>query len=222
MIFKNFVSLGPNCVIRSRLDFYLKNKEINYGETNFFDYNLCNSNSLVQLLKVCDIDYYFNLNNIEYKRTNDTHGFAHVWLKNVYFKSIHDVKNCEDNQEVEKEILRYIEKYKRRHDRLIKRIKNSNPLVLIYMGEIKDEEYDQIRINLNSISQKKIPIVCLHDFGENSYIEKKDLFVKINYNLYRIGVETKTNWIWMDFLDWNNLFFSMEKIYQDFFNKKLF
>lgn len=222
MIFKNFISIGPNCVIRSRIDYYLKNKGLDYGKTNFFDYSLCNSSSLVQLLRECDINYYFNLKNIEYKKTNDNNGFAHVCLKNVYFKSIHDVKNCENENEIKKELQKYIEKYKRRYYRLLSRIKSKENIVLIHMGEIENDQYEKIRKNLNFICDKKIPIICICDFEKNFYLEENDLFIKINCNINQYNIKTKTNWLWMDFINWNELFLTIEKFYIKFFSKKIF
>jgi hypothetical protein len=220
MIFSNFVSLGPNCVLRGMLDTYLKSKGFKCGPTNFFDYNLCNQETLTHFLKECNLDDYFNLKNLTCEKTNDRHGFAHVWLNNVYFKSIHDVKNC-DPPQLEKELNYYIEKYKRRHSRLLDRIKNKSPLLFVYMGEIDKNYYKIIRENLNKLTIKPIPIICIHDFGESNKIETQGLFVKINYNSYCHKIKTKTNWIWMDFIDWDSIFLSLKKTYQFFFKQTL-
>lgn len=207
---RDFVSLGPNCCIRTRIDDCMKSRGLNIGPTNFFDYNLCGEDALVLFLNTCEIESHFNENNISYVRTNETHGHAHLSLNNVDFKSIHDAKNQYSKKDIDEEIKKYIEKYKRRHARLISRIKTSKHLILIRMGSISEQNLKKIKLNIAGITNRITPIVCLDDFGfQAPNIEEKDLIFRVNYNkLYDCPSEyiKKTNWLWMNFLDWDEIF----------------
>lgn len=216
---RDFISLGPHCCLRLRLENKMKELGIDPGPTGFFDYNLCDDDTLSCFLKKCKIEEYFNTENIAYKKTNDTHGHAHVNLKNIYFKSIHDAKNCNSNSEVKSEIENYIQKYKRRYGRLLNRITSRNHTVLVYMGKIRQENKSSIECGIKSISNKKIPIICLDDFGKEApEIQQKGIFFHVNYNkFYNCPLESikKTNWIWMNFLEWDHIFKNILDVYEE-------
>lgn len=215
---QDFISLGPHCCLRLRLESKMRELGMSSGPTNFFDYNLCDDNTLAQFLKQCDIEKYFNEENIIYKKTNETQGHAHVSLKNIYFKSIHDAKNCNSPSEIKNEIKNYIEKYKRRYNRFLKKIKSKNHTVLVYMGKISQENKYAIENGIKGISNKKIPIICLDDFGKNTpEIDQKGIFFQVNYNkFYNCPLESikKTNWIWMNFLEWDEIFRNILEVHE--------
>jgi hypothetical protein len=214
---QDFVSLGPNCCIRTRIDDRMRSCGLDPGPTNFFDYSLCGEEALVLFLGACDIQSYFNESNISYHKTNDTHGHAHLSLNNMYFKSIHDAKNRNSKEDVKNEIKIYIERYKRRYSRLIYQIQQKNNLMLIRMGSISEKNLEKIRINIESLTNRYRPIVFLDDFGPQSPdIKEKDLFFWVNYNkFYKCDSEfvKKTNWMWMNFLDWDEIFRMLLEVY---------
>lgn len=176
---------------------------------NFFDYSLCDDNTLAKILKDCEIGYYFNREKIEYERTSENHNHAHVCLKNIYFKSIHDVKNCERTK-LENEIKNYIERYKRRYHRLISIISSRDNVIFVYMGKISDENAAAINNGMKTISKKKVPIICLNDLGKESPdVKQKGMIFDVNYSKFyerAPGGEPSINWIWMNFLDWEGIF----------------
>lgn len=215
-IFKNFISMGPHCCIRLRINDLLGSAGLQYGETGMFDYNICDTETLKTLVSDCDISQYFNKDNIEYKKTNDPNGFAHVSLKNVNFKSIHDVPNrC--GEELESEIKKYVAKYKRRHRRLLDMLKSKKEVAFVYMERMSDEDAGEIRENISRITKKITPIIRLHDFGkEEPLIAESGGNFRVNYaRLYKCEAEyiKKTNWIKMEFLDWDGIFSALEKVY---------
>jgi hypothetical protein len=215
---KNFISLGPHCCMRLRIKNQMEIHGFESGPTSFFDYNLCDENTLSKILRLCKIEDYFNKENIEYIRTSENHNHAHVNLKNIYFKSIHDVKNCE-GIELENEIKNYIERYKRRYHRLVSRISSRDDIVFVYMGKISDENTAAIEDGIKKISKKKVPIICLNDLGKESPdVKQKGMVFDVNYSKFyerAPGGEPSINWIWMNFLDWEGIFKVLMNIHNE-------
>jgi hypothetical protein len=211
----NFISIGPHCCPRMRID-YIKNKNgIYIKETNFFDYLMVNINSIKQIFNTNNIETYINRENINIYGFNQDN--LYIELKNIELKSIHDVINDIDENNKELNIHeQFIEKYIRRYNRLIELVNNNQKICFIYQTHIPHEDYDE----LNSILKTKfvnteIIIISFQDFGENKpIIERYGNLYYLNYNSMYI---TK-DYIYeasMNFLNWDLIFEYMINIYDN-------
>jgi hypothetical protein len=167
-------------------------------------YDLLDINDmLVDRIKI--FDYFMN----QYERQIDE-----------YHPDYFDVRGANVIREVIKnEIQNYIKKYKRRYYRLVNRIHSMNNIVFVYMGKISDENSEKIESGIKTISKKKVPIICLDDFGKESLdVEQKGMIFKVNYNkFYNCPMASikNTNWIWMNFLDWEAIFKVLMNIHHE-------
>ena len=162
------ISLSSNkagfaCSVATSIKKYYNN---NY-ETQFFDYLVCSLNTINNVLQTTVYDNI--INHLEITPINDK---SSVLFKNYdNLISYHDLKNPYN-------ILDYnnfIEKYKRRYDRLFKIIKNEKILYFIRYGYENEKDVDNffhIIRNLNKDS--KIYFI-------NVYYDKKDN--NYNYNI---------------------------------------
>ena len=210
----NFISLGPHCCPRMRLD-YIKNKNknrINITETNFFDYLMVNINSIKQIFNIENIETFINRENINIYGSNDKN--LYIELKNIELKSIHDiVKDVDENNELNIN-KQFIEKYIRRYNRLIELLNNNKKICFIYQSFISYEDYNELyNILKTKFINTEIIIISFQDFGEDKQIiEKYENLYYLNYNSMYI---TK-DYIYepsMSFLNWDLIFENMINIY---------
>jgi hypothetical protein len=121
--------------------------------------------------------------------------------KNAYLISLHDIKITYTEQD----ILDFIEKYKRRLQRLIDIIKcKKEKLYFIYYGLISDEiknEFIQIIKNINDNCDF---ILCSLSHNESDEEKKEDNFIRIHMKKYLIK-EIDENWK-KNYYDWNTVF----------------
>ena len=218
---KNFISLGPNCCIRLRLDHYLQLYGMKCDKTNLFDWNLINTNTLRQFLSSkIDIQQYFNKNNLT---TGKIGNKLYVELKDVYFRSIHDIAPNLKTHILDKALDEYVKKCVRRHVRLINRIHSNDPIVFVYMDDIPQECYQHIQENVRIASGGVNRIfVCLSDYGpDQCMLTNSEGLHRVNYhNLYNVNNDNiieflrTTNWLYMEFLNWDKIFDILFDIYK--------
>jgi hypothetical protein len=212
LVLNNFISLGPHCCPRMRLD-YIKNKNrINITETHFFDYLMVNINSIKQIFNIENIKTFINRENINIYGSNDEN--LYIELKNIELKSIHDiVKDVDENNELNIN-KQFIEKYIRRYNRLIELLNNNKKICFIYQSFISYEDYNELyNILKTKFINTEIIIISFQDFGEDKQIiEKYENLYYLNYNSMYI---TK-DYIYepsMSFLNWDLIFENMINIY---------
>lgn len=135
-----YISIGRACCVKYQIDQYFGKKE-----TNFFDWLISSMNSVITVLKCKNIDELLNFNNIyinpkiPYSKGN-TGKNTRVVIRSLYrCISIHDVKTDFNNDD----IYDFIDKYKRRWNRMIEYIKQDEKIYFIRFGEIKPHEKEQ-------------------------------------------------------------------------------
>jgi hypothetical protein len=214
-ILNNFISFGPHCCPRQRLD-YIKNK---YGmcitETHFFDYLMVNINTIKNIFNIENIETYINYQNINIYGSGNEH--LHIELKNIELKSIHDVDKNLDNSNTESTINeQFIEKYIRRYNRLIDFININEKICFIYQSIISYEDYTELNNIFNEkFMNKEIIIISFYDFGENKPIlEKFGNLYYLNYNSMYITKDYIYD-SFMCFLNWDLIFEHMKNIYNN-------
>ena len=222
----NMCSLGPHCCLKIRLD-YIKNvNNLPIMETNFFDYLMVDINCIKKIFSENIIEY-LNINNIEIYHVSDNN--ICIKLKNLELKSIHDVYNLNnydknnynkllENQEVQENITKnFIEKYIRRHDRLINLLKNDKNILFIYQNNISISDYIELNNIFKKYTNKKIIIVCLFDFGEEKkVIENYEFLYYLNYNnMYH--TKEYIHEASMNYLKWDLIFENINLIYNENF-----
>jgi hypothetical protein len=188
-IFSNFISLGYNCYPRQIINQITKNNNTEYGETLFFDYIETNFNSLIQILTTIDISSIINLENLSDTRKN-TRTYIDIRLKNMWFHSMHDItydkvdmwinnRNSTLNDYI-------IDKYRRRHIRLINKIKNNYCIFLCWhINDITQKKilYEALKNYTNNFS-----IIFLEDNENNELLEIHSEINSYTINLYKITI----------------------------------
>jgi len=135
-----YISIGRACCVKHQIDKYFGKKE-----TLFFDWLISSMNSVINILNCKNIDEYLNFNNIyinpkiPYSKGNSGKN-TRVFIRSLHnCISIHDVKT-EFNDD---DIYEFIDKYKRRWNRMIEYIKQDEKIYFVRYGEINNEEKTQ-------------------------------------------------------------------------------
>ena len=107
-----FISIGGACMVKFNLDKFTGKKE-----TLFFDWLITDMNSINKIIGTNDISSILFLENIiRNPNTPNKHGKARVMLKSLSScESMHDLPANFSS----KNVLEFIEKYKRRHNKII-------------------------------------------------------------------------------------------------------
>jgi hypothetical protein len=186
IIKNNFIGIGINCFYAKYKKDYFQKLNIENGITNFFDWIDIKPNDIIKIINSNNIenDLYIDNWNINYKNNIAT-------LKNnkYSFISYHDLnfKNVEkDNYNLHIQI-NLIEKYIRRHNRLIEKLKNNDKILFIHTGN-HEEFLNHIEFFMESIKKindKKYIIVLLNSDKDNKY---EKYYYKYNDNIYILNM----------------------------------
>lgn len=195
-----FISIGGACMVKFNLDKFTGKKE-----TLFFDWLITDMNSINKIIGTNDISSILFLENIiRNPNTPNKHGKARVMLKSLSScESMHDLPANFSS----KNVLEFIEKYKRRHNKIIGNIINNNSeIYFIRFGEVKiDEKKTFIKIikdiNLNC-KFKLVELVNQKD--KNNYLINEDNFMSINLFNYKIKEINQNDWTESHW-DWKNI-----------------
>jgi hypothetical protein len=203
-----YISLGRHCDVA----FNIK-KHTQFNEpTHFFDLLRTDFKCVLYILNLKNIESLFNIENINidkitYKLDND----IRITLKSfendkLTCMSHHDV--CIDNYN-EDCIIQFIEKYKRRFNRLIDLINSNNEIIFIYrVTENAFNEQTDTELFINTIlSINKNAIFCLVLLVENDdnfLVVSEKNYLKINIKGL---IDTNISQTWMmEHVDWSRLF----------------
>jgi hypothetical protein len=150
-----FISLGRNCDVAYNI------KHFTPGETNFFDWTRTDFKCVLYILNLKNIDTLLNAENIIIDKKLDDISilFKNFEKDNLTLLFHHDIIVKEYSvQEMSKQISGFIDKYKRRYDRLINLIKTDNKIYFIYHitagfdyndCELFDQYIKNINTNIN-------------------------------------------------------------------------
>ena len=193
-----FISLGRHCDIAHNIKLYNTDQPM----TNFFDWLRTDFSSILQILNIGNIDKIFNKQNF----IIDKKSYAHENNIGITFKNFEANKMCclshhdiilrnYSNEEMDKQLNEFIEKYKRRFHRLIEMIKSNEKLIFIHKSywfnesHVDDFKNAILKINKNAIFY----LVVLVDQPNDWVVNKKGNYLKININKL-INKNIKTEW----------------------------
>lgn len=140
-----YISIGSSCVIKHYIDKYnSKNK------TLFFDWLMISMKSVIDVLECNDINTILNIDNIIADPSAPiVDNNARIINKKLDFcVSIHDVPAKFTN----KDIIEFIDKYKRRYERIINYIKSSEKIVFIRCNNEPKELIDKFITTILTIN----------------------------------------------------------------------
>jgi len=192
-----YISIGTACNVKYQIDKFFGGKE-----TLFFDRLMTDMKSVNTILAcddICKIFFPENIHKIGVKGNN-----SRIKLKSLPgFTSIHDM-GVDVN---EKDITDFIDKYKRRHTRILEYIKGSEKLYFIRYGAI--DEYNKtlfIQTIKNINTSCNFALISITIGQETNNIRKEENFLEINST----EILTHTDdWSTSD-LNWENLFSTMK------------
>jgi hypothetical protein len=208
-----FISLGRHCDIAFNIKKYIESD----APTHFFDWSRTDFKCVLDILNIRCIDQILNIENIRI----DKESFAYnndicLTLKNIEKKNLNllfyrDIilENYND-EEMNDKLVQFIEKYKRRFNRLIELIESKDKICFIYrVQEIKiDFEKDIELFKKILFSINKNCIFCLVFL-----IEGDDDFIFVKYRSYmKINIssfidKTNNDYSWKsEHIDWEKIF----------------
>jgi len=143
-----FISLGKHCNIKHNLDLFIKKTE-----TSFFDWLRCDFKIVNKLFTLKDIssELLFRNNIIIYKFDKFNYGIEFKNIKNegLTLLSHHDIKIYCKNIGIQ--IGTFIEKYKRRYDRLINNIITNDKKIIFIQNQNETIEESEKKQFVESI-----------------------------------------------------------------------
>ena len=170
---------GPACAVANCIKKFYNN---NY-KTNFFDFLEVSFYSIIQLLKI------ENINNIDNELRTNNYIISNIDnKKSIYFNNFnkmishHDLEENYSNEDYENFIL----KYKRRYDRLLDIIKEEDKIFFIRYGLENEESI------INFINEI---------YKINEYVNI--YFINVDYNIHNLNINYNIkNYIYINFYNY--------------------
>ena len=200
-----FISIGYKCDVKYNIDKFIGKKP-----TFFFDWLMTDMPSVNTILGPNNIDSILNFENIIQNPKNPRHANNSVMnIKSLSFcQSLHDVPF----KYIKSDINNFIEKYKRRYNRIIDAILNNKSVIyFIRRGKIKINEKEDFIKNIKNINSKcnfKL-VELLEQKNKNDYFKSEKYFISINLDNYRIKPR-RTSWTSTEW-DWDKIFNDIKK-----------
>lgn len=203
----NFISIGQTCCVKYQID-----KCIGEKETLFFDWLMTDMRSVIKVFRhynnIGNLLYYENIvHNQQNKICEDK---SRMLIKSLPLcESYHDIKIDFDD----KDIYEFIEKYKRRFERIITFIKeNKEHIVFMRYGDIdkkKKEKFIQIIKEINPVCN--FTLVTLYKGNNNEKTLHQKRFISININNYLINQDDPQDWT-KNYYDWEKMFDDIQQL----------
>ena len=200
-----FISIGRVCDVKYNIDKFIGPKK-----TFFFDWLMTDMNSVNKILSVDNIDNILFFKNIIQNPKKPIHKEnSRIIIKSLSFcESIHDIPISYNDSHINK----FIEKYKRRYNRIIDSILNNKSMIyFIRKGKITTDEkniFIKIIQKINSNCDFKLVELVEQKISNNYFIYKK-YFISINLDNYRIK-SIKNSWK-SECWDWKQIFTDISK-----------
>ena len=203
----NLISLGGACVTKFQITNYKINNFIDNKETNLFDWVISIFQNILDILSTDNINNIFNIDNIIHYELNGDQ--CRIGFKPLdYFLSIHDLSNSYTDSDLHE----FIDKYKRRYERMINIIKNDNNIIFLRFDNddlISIEDY----LNFKNIIQNINPnckfcfinLIINLPFENNINIINEN-FYKINLKNYLIFEKVDITGGSFNCFDWTKIF----------------
>jgi len=172
-----YISIGFKCNVKFQI-----NKHKHKIETLFFDWLITSMKSVIEVLSCNDISNILNIDNIiRDPRCMYHNNNSRIFLKSLnYCISIHDLKKEFNNDD----IFEFIEKYRRRYNRIIEHIKSDRKLCFLKYGSVNEElqnKFIETILKINPKCNFHLVIIDNNKSNVNS-ITKSDhkLYIKLN------------------------------------------
>jgi len=194
------ISIGKACNVKYQID-----KHIGKRETLFFDWLMTDIASVIKLLKCESINDILNIDSIKVDPVTPIIDFnSRILITSLpNCISIHDIPINLSN----KDIIVFIDKYKRRYERLINIIKSNEEIFFIRYGEIDYESKKLFIETIQSINKNcKFTLVIVKENHSNNVI-RSDNLLEINITYPQELVDDWTT----DWLDWKLIFNTMHQ-----------
>ena len=200
-----FISIGKACDVKYNIDDFAGSKE-----TFFFDWlmtDMASVNKIVGTDKIDSILFFENI--IQNPKDPIKHGKSSIIIKSLSFcESIHDIPVSYDSSDINN----FIEKYKRRYNRIVKTISDKKAVIyFIRKGKITRGEkklFIKNILNINSKCQFKL-VELLEQKTKNNYFISEKYFISVNLDNYRIKT-VRDSWI-SDCWNWRQIFSDISK-----------
>ena len=197
-----YISIGSSCSVKYNIYKY-RDK----GETLFFDWLVTSMKSIIDILGCDDINNILYFDNI-IRDINEPYSGENskIIIKSLDLCfSIHDLPiNYTDN-----DILDFIDKYKRRFNRIIEYIKSNKKICFVRYDSISNLEIDNFIETITKINPNcdfTLVVIDNNKNNQNVLIKKKNLlYMKLNINIPK-----RYNWR-QQFLNWEKIFLDIEK-----------
>jgi hypothetical protein len=216
-----FISLGKHC----DTSIFIRKIINNNNPTQFFDWVRTDFKAVLHILNLNSIDTLFNIDNIIVdKESYKSEGELCMTLKNFEKDNItllfhHEIPyNNYSTVELNNKLMLFIDKYKRRFNRLIELIKSDKKLCFIYRinGNFDYENdtdiFNKILININKNINYNLILLIEEKEEEYIYLNYKN-YLKINLkNFYNKNFNPND---WITLYDWENIFKLIKDIIKD-------
>lgn len=205
IIKNNFISVGNNCTYGKYKKDYFEKLNMQNGITNFFDWIVSTPKDLVEIISSKNIENELKISNWNIDYNNN---IARLINNKYTFISYHDLnfKNIKQIHYEEHITEKLINKYIRRHNRFIEKLKNDNKILFIYTGEYLEfvKYIENFFDCIKKINNKKFALVLLNSNKNNkdnkNYYKYCDnvfvinmMNVSINKNGYNLTYCTLVN-----------------------------
>ncbi len=198
-----YISIGTACNVKYQID-RCKGK----SETLFFDWLMTSMSSVIEILSCDDITKILYVDNCIRDPDEPFHSNnSRILVKSLDFcVSIHDLKReFNDN-----DLNEFIDKYKRRFNRILEFIKSEEPIYFMRYGSIDAKTKQQFIDTILKINSKcNFHLVVIDNDTEKAPSTSKDKhYLSINLNM--VKPPSSTDWT-TTYLDWPNIFMNIEK-----------
>ena len=209
-----FISLGRHCDVAYNINKYVDNDR----PTHFFDWSRTDFKCVLSILNSRILDILFYKENIAI----DTESYKHDNELTMTLKSLDRDNQCllfhhdisyNEYPELNDKLTEFIDKYKRRHERLVKLIQSEEPIRFLYRisGEFDNGDITIFNSVLRSInSNNKHTLVLLREEDGPQTYTKYDTHITINLTQYMDKTMTPT-WKQHQY-DWKRIFETIRSI----------
>jgi hypothetical protein len=211
-----FISLGRHCDVAYNIKKYIETDR----PTHFFDWSRTDFKSVLAILNSRILDTLFYKENIaidkeSYKHDNElTMTLKSLDRDNQCLLFHHDISYNEYTEPVlNDKLTEFIDKYKRRHERLVKLIQSEEPICFLYRisGEFDYADIDTFNTIIRSInSNNKHTLVLLREEDWPQTYTKYDTHITINLAQFTDENITPT-WKQHQY-DWKRIFETIRSI----------
>jgi hypothetical protein len=192
------ISIGAKCNVKRQM-----NNHTVPSETLFFDWLSTDMDSVNQVIQCKNIDDILNCKNIIKSPTSKPNIRLEILISSLpYCLSIHDFSKDFSK----KAIQDFINKYKRRYQRIIEFIKSTQKLSFIRYGKIEDNQKKTFIESVLQINPNCNFTLVSININQNTYvINKSNYFLEINLTDSPTKSQTEKDWT-TSYLDWKAIF----------------